>query len=138
MPAYTGASCATNPTFASCPAPAAGAPPATWIRPAVGGSIPVIMLSSVVLPAPFGLTRPAIVPAGTVSEQSASAHLSPYFFPRPSVWITASISCPPLRDAVSGLHRQDSPRRPGKTSGRGPDPAMYRGPHGLVATWPSV
>src|SRR5580700_2083373 len=97
MPAYTGASCATNPTFASCPGPAAGAPPATWIRPAVGGSIPVIMLSSVVLPAPFGPTRPAMVPAGTRSEHSASAHLSPYRFPRPSVWIIASISCSPLR-----------------------------------------
>src|SRR5580700_7924290 len=55
------------------------------------------MLSSVVLPAPFGPTRPAMAPAGTASEQSASAHLFPYRFPRPSVWITASISCPPLR-----------------------------------------
>src|ERR1700722_2800210 len=136
MPAYTGASCATNPTLASCSAPAAGAPPATWIRPAVGGSIPVIMLSNVVLPAPLGPTRPAIVPAGTASEQSASAHFSPYLFPRPSVWITASISCPPLRDAVFGLHSVWlAPPRLASPTGQNVGPRS-RSRYVPRATWP--
>src|SRR6266498_684795 len=69
-------SCATNPTWPDRVA-AWGVPPSTRIAPAVGGSRPTISCSRVVLPAPFGPTRPTIAPSGTASVQSRSAPPSP-------------------------------------------------------------
>ena len=51
--------------------------PKTDTCPSVGSSSPMIISSRVVLPAPFGPTRPATAPAGTSSVQSRSPHTWP-------------------------------------------------------------
>src|ERR1700677_2220998 len=87
-PAYTGVSCATKPTLASC---AAGAAPSTWIVPVLGVSIPVTRLRNVDLPAPFGPTRPVIDPAGMDSVHSVRACRLRYRLPRSRISMTAFI-----------------------------------------------
>ena len=82
-PAYVGVSWATKPTFASWAESAAGRPPQTSMVPTVGVRIPTIRLSSVVLPAPFGPTRPVTRPTGMSRVQSRSAHRRRYCLPRP-------------------------------------------------------
>ena len=51
-------------------------------RPAVGASSPTARCSSVVLPAPFGPTRPTTLPSGMDKVQSWSADFRPYCLPR--------------------------------------------------------
>ena len=75
---YSGWSWATYPTRASL---AAASPcedsPKTDTCPSVGSSSPMTISSRVVLPAPFGPTRPATTPAGTSIVQSRSPHTRP-------------------------------------------------------------
>ena len=51
------------------------------MRPVVGASIPQAIFSRVVLPAPFGPTRPTTCPGGISRVQSASAWRWPYLLP---------------------------------------------------------
>ena len=75
---YSGWSWATKLTRASVAAVCARETwPNTDACPSVGASRPMIICSRVVLPAPFGPTRPAIAPAGTSSVQSRSPHSWP-------------------------------------------------------------
>src|SRR5262245_7814281 len=50
--------------------------PSAWIRPAVGGKIPVITLIKVVLPDPFGPMRPRILPGSNRRLMPSSARSS--------------------------------------------------------------
>src|SRR6266550_8817044 len=55
----------------------------TRISPAVGSRSPTARCRSVVLPAPFGPTRPMTRPAGRARSQSRSAHVFRYRFVSP-------------------------------------------------------
>jgi hypothetical protein len=71
------------------------ASPATRTVPAVGRIMPTARLSRVVLPDPFGPTRPVTHPAGTDSVQSRRPHFfRPYRFPRPTASITSMKGLP--------------------------------------------
>ena len=61
------------------------------IVPAVGSRTPRIMLMLVVLPAPFGPSRPTISPALTSKETSSTATRSPYSFRMPATDNTATM-----------------------------------------------
>ena len=119
--AYTGASCATKPTLASCPGLVPGWPPRTVIVPAVGVSSPAASCSRVVLPAPFGPTSPTTFPAGMVKVQSLSAHCRPYFLPAALVWIIGLMRC------LSLMRRPPRSSR-GMRSGRSPRCRRGQGP----------
>ena len=60
----SGVSWATKPTRASCAGSSLGWFPDTSIVPALGVSSPTARCNSVVLPAPFGPTRPTTWPDG--------------------------------------------------------------------------
>src|SRR5688572_25455045 len=59
-------------------------------RPDEGTRIPMSMRMEVVLPAPFGPRKPNTSPPATEKVRSRTATNSPYCFPRPSNWITAT------------------------------------------------
>src|SRR3954471_2608890 len=94
--AYVGVSCATNPTRPRCAGLEAGGAPRTSIVPEVGASSPTARLSRVLLPAPFGPTRPTTRPLGIESVQSVSAWRRPYFLERPLASRTVVTLCPPV------------------------------------------
>ncbi len=85
---YSGASWATK-AVRSRAARDPAVSPATTTVPAVGRIMPTARLSRVVLPDPFGPTRPVTHPAGTDSVQSRRPHFRPYRFPRPTASITS-------------------------------------------------
>ena len=60
---------------------------ATVTRPAVGGRMPAMVRSVVVLPAPLGPTRPRMSPARTSKLRSLTAVRSPYVLENPSTRI---------------------------------------------------
>src|ERR1700691_2972064 len=112
-PAYTGVSCATKPTLASC---AAGAEPSTWIVPVLGVSIPVTRLRNVDFPAPFGPTRPVTDPAGMDSVHSVRACRPRYRLPRSRVLITAFM--PATLPVTGDVARQATVQIPDRTQVR--------------------
>jgi hypothetical protein len=61
--------------------------PLTSARPAVGRARPTIILSAVVLPAPFGPRKPVTAPARTANDSSSTAFTGPYRFVKPSTTI---------------------------------------------------
>ena len=61
----------------------AGAEHLDLARP-TASACPTARLRKVLLPAPLGPTSPTTRPAGTSRVQSESAHLRPYFLPRPA------------------------------------------------------
>src|SRR5262245_31955778 len=75
---------------ASAPADATGLPLMST-RPAVGRASPTIILSAVVLPAPFGPRKPVTAPARTANDRSSTARTAPKRFVRPSTTIGAAI-----------------------------------------------
>jgi hypothetical protein len=56
-------------------------------RPDVGRASPTIILSAVVLPAPFGPRKPVTAPARTANDNSSTAFTEPYRFVSPSTTI---------------------------------------------------
>src|SRR5438046_2129367 len=83
-------------------APATQSMPATCAVPPLGRARPTRILMVVVLPAPFGPTRPRIWPRSTVIVSRSRATSLPYLLVRSRVWTTdwpADILCLP---AVSG------------------------------------
>jgi len=81
---------------------------AAAIVPAEGLSMPTARFSSVLLPAPFGPTRPTTRPAGTSMVQSASAQRRPYLLPRPWARMMTVMGLKPGRPT----RRRASHRRP--------------------------
>src|SRR5262249_18161001 len=83
--ASTAANCPVRPISART---AAGSPTTSWprtsARPASGASSVARMRTSVVLPAPFGPSRPNTIPAGTSSPASSSATVAPKRLTTPS------------------------------------------------------
>src|ERR1700722_4647031 len=85
-------------------------PQSTVSAPSVGRVRPTDMVSTVVLPAPFGPTRATMWPPGTVSVQSRSAHLRRYRLPSPLVSMTfmsgyRRCAAVALDIRLSGVHR---------------------------------
>lgn len=65
--------------------------PATSTRPSSTRNSVVMARTAVVLPAPFGPSRPWTVPRATVRSSPSSAHLSLYLFRAPSTMIASVI-----------------------------------------------
>src|ERR1700722_12968088 len=82
---------------------AARSTPSIWICPALGSSTPRIMLIVVVLPAPFGPSRPTISPGATWKLTPSTARTSPNDFSRRST----------LRTQGTGGIMPGRTRRPG-------------------------
>src|SRR5215475_5832530 len=59
-------------------------------RPEVGRASPTIILSAVVLPAPFGPRKPVTAPARTANDRSSTARIAPKRFDSPSATIGAA------------------------------------------------
>ena len=74
--------------------------PSTWKVPVVGAMNPARMLSKVVLPEPFGPSKPRIVPVGRVKLTRSRAVTLPNRMVSPWV-ITAGVSC--LADSINYL-----------------------------------
>src|SRR5262245_56873975 len=74
------------------------------IVPSSGSSIPASILSSVVLPAPFGPDRPMRSRFLTCHDTSSSRTRSPYRLVRPSTWIIV------LLDPSQRMEGQVQPR----------------------------
>ena len=64
-----------------------GATPRSSARPPLGGVSPRRIRIAVVLPEPFGPSRPQTVPSGTESERSSRATVDPKRLVMPSSWI---------------------------------------------------
>jgi hypothetical protein len=63
--------------------------------------------TAVVLPAPFGPSRPRTEPAATVRSRPASAATGPYRLVRPSIWIAGEVmpaTVPRAADTASTRH----------------------------------
>ena len=105
-PAYVGVSWPTKPTLARRASRPVGRAPSTSISPADGVSRPTARWRKVLLPAPLGPTSPTTRPAGTSRVQSESAHLRPYFLPRPWASSTVLMRSPPAHRGAKGGQEQ--------------------------------
>ena len=94
------ASWAASPIMRRTPAGSATTSmPATVAEPASGTERVVRMRTAVVLPAPFGPSRPQTVPRGTANETPSRATFSPNRLTRPS---TSIASFPLIRPSPVG------------------------------------
>src|SRR5262245_13801611 len=107
-------------------------------RPVLGGMIPAMLRKVVVLPAPFGPTRPSTSPGRTVKLRSRTAANSPYIFVKPATSITRRPRCTRLRHDETRILRSKVPGRHSATPfgfGHARGPTLARVPVGTEA-WP--